>query len=225
MENEVERRIVVISAGLGVPSSSRMLADQLGSAVVAQLAEVGTTARIDVVELRDLAVDIANNLVTGYAPPALAQAIDAVVNADALIVVTPVFSASYSGLFKSFFDLLDPQGLEGLPVLIGATAGSARHSLVLDFAVRPLFSYFRSRVMPTGVFAGPGDWGAGAGDGGGLDLRIARAAGELAGVLSDLSPASSALGDKKALRTERDRAKLESLPFEQLLANIGGPHR
>ncbi len=168
-------RIVVVSAGLSVPSSTRLLGDRLASAAVASAgAEPGD---VRVVELRDLAVEIAHTFTNGFPGPALSEAIDAVSGADALIVVTPVFSASYSGLFKSFFDALsstDPEALTGMPVLIAATGGSARHSLVLDHALRPLFSYLRAVVVPTGVYAASEDWGAE-----GLDARIGRAAGEL----------------------------------------------
>ncbi len=168
-------RIVVVSAGLSVPSSTRLLGDRLASAAVAAAgAEPGD---VRVVELRDLAVEIAHTFTNGFPGPALSDAFDAVSGADALIVVTPVFSASYSGLFKSFFDALsstDPEALTGMPVLIAATGGSARHSLVLDHALRPLFSYLRAVVVPTGVYAASEDWGAE-----GLDARIGRAAGEL----------------------------------------------
>ncbi len=168
-------RIVVVSAGLSVPSSTRLLGDRLASAAVAAAgAEPGD---VRVVELRDLAVEIAHTFTNGFPGPALSEAIDAVSGADALIVVTPVFSASYSGLFKSFFDALsstDSEALTGMPVLIAATGGSARHSLVLDHALRPLFSYLRAVVVPTGVYAASEDWGAE-----GLDARIGRAAGEL----------------------------------------------
>ncbi|HEV7167357.1 MAG TPA: FMN reductase [Micrococcaceae bacterium] len=218
----MQRRIVVITAGLGVPSSSRMLADQLGTAARTQLEELGTGVDLDVVELRDFAVDIANNLVTGFAPPKLAQAIAKVTDADALIAVTPVFSASYSGLFKSFFDLLDPKALDGMPVLIGATGGSTRHSLVLDFAVRPLFSYFRARTMATGVYASPEDWGAAESGLSGLDVRIAQAAGELASALAPQPGTVTPLEDRKAARRDHEQEKMESLPFEQLLAQISG---
>src|SRR6185312_3018178 len=139
-----ERKIVVVSAGLGVPSSSRMLADQLAASTVDQFRLQGVEAEVRMVELRDYAVDIANNMVTGYAAPKLDEVLKATVAADALIVVTPVFSASYSGLFKSFFDVIEPRALAGKPVLMGATGGSARHSLALDYAVRPLFSYLRA---------------------------------------------------------------------------------
>ncbi|WP_425677332.1 NAD(P)H-dependent oxidoreductase, partial [Escherichia coli] len=86
-------------------------------------------------------------------PPALEQMINSVVSADGLIVVTPIFSTSYSGLFKSFIDVLDPQALSGTPVLLGANAGTARHSLAIDYAIRPLFTYLHANPVPTGVFA------------------------------------------------------------------------
>ena len=169
-------RIAVISAGLSVPSSTRILADRLSTAVVAAIHE---PVEVDVVELRPLAHLLADNLLTGFASGELAEAIETVRRADALIVVTPVFSASYSGLFKTFFDVLDPDLLTGVPVLIGATAGTARHSLVLDHALRPLFSYLHTTVVPTGVFAASEDFGEA-----GLDARVERAAGELAALLS-----------------------------------------
>jgi FMN reductase len=99
--------------------------------------------------------------------------------ADAVVAVTPIFSASYSGLFKSFFDVLEDGTVEGKPVLLGATAGTARHSLALEFAVRPLFSYLRADVVPTAVFAAAEDFG-GSGSGGVLSERVERAGRELA---------------------------------------------
>src|SRR4029077_13598028 len=93
----------------------------------------------------------------------LAEALDAVENVDAVIAVSPIFSASYSRLFKTFFDVVEPGALVGKPVLIAATAGTARHSLALDHALRPLFAYLRAVVVPTAVFASSEDWG-GTGD-------------------------------------------------------------
>ncbi|EDY60810.2 FMN reductase [Streptomyces sviceus ATCC 29083] len=148
-------KLVVVSAGLSVPSSTRLLGDRLAAAV-GRAAEVDT----QVVELRELAVEIAQNFTNGFPGRALAAAQEAVAAADGLIVVTPVFSASYSGLFKSFFDVLDPEALAGKPVLIAATGGSARHSLVLEHALRPLFAYLKAVVVPTGVYAASEDWGA-----------------------------------------------------------------
>ena len=116
---------------------------------------------MEIVELREHARDLADNLVTGFPNASLRAAIDTVTGADGLIAVTPIFSASYSGLFKTFFDVLDKDALAGKPVLLAATAGTARHSLALEHAMRPLFAYLRTIVVPTAVFAAAEDWGAG----------------------------------------------------------------
>ena len=171
--------IAVVTAGLSQPSSSRLLADQLAGATDRSLRLDGEDVRVEVVELRDLAHAVTDHLLTGFASAALADAIRLVRDADALVAVTPVFSASYSGLFKSFFDVLDEGSLDGKPVLLGATAGTARHSLVLEFAMRPLFAYLHADVVPTAVFAASEDFGA-TGPGGGLSARVERAGRELA---------------------------------------------
>ncbi|MFI1421100.1 CE1759 family FMN reductase [Streptomyces sp. NPDC020731] len=197
-------RLVVVSAGLGVPSSTRLLGDRLAAAAAAQ-----SPADVQVIELRDLAVEIAHTFTNGFPGRALSEAFDTVAGADGLIVVTPVFSASYSGLFKSFFDALsgtDPDVLAGKPVLVAATGGSARHSLVLDHALRPLFSHLRAVVVPTGVYAASEDWGAE-----GLDGRVERAAGELAALAAGLSTARPL--------PRRDSFE-EVTPFEERLAAL-----
>ena len=175
-----ERRIAVISAGLSNPSSTRMLADRLAGATLSALAEVDIHGIADAFELRDYAHDVTNNMLTGFAAPALESMINTVVSADGVIVVTPIFSTSYSGLFKSFIDVLDPDALRGMPVLIGANAGTARHSLAIDCAIRPLFTYLHAEPMATGVFAASGDWGAAADTVTPLADRVTRGAGELA---------------------------------------------
>lgn len=185
------RRIAVVAAGLSNPSSTRMLADRLAAATVAQLAAAGIEASVDTVELRDLAHDITNNLLTGFAPPALESAINTVVSADALIAVTPIFSTSYSGLFKSFIDVLDPDALAGMPVLIGANAGTPRHSLAIDYAIRPLFAYLHAEAVSTGVFAASSDWGATADDVAPLSARVEKGARELADAVARREPAGS----------------------------------
>jgi FMN reductase len=177
-------RLVVVSAGLSVPSSTRLLADRLAAAVVRQ---ASAPVDVQVVEVRELAVEIAHNLTNGFPGKGLAAAQDAVAGADGLIVVTPVFSASYSGLFKSFFDVLDKEALAGKPVLVAATGGTGRHSLVLEHVLRPLFAYLRAVVAPTGVYAASEDWGAQ-----GLAERIDRAAGELAALMPTAAQAPAA---------------------------------
>ncbi|MEU6662400.1 FMN reductase [Streptomyces sp. NPDC046821] len=196
-------KLVVVSAGLSAPSSSRILADRLAQAVTAQ---AGPGVEVTFVELRDLAVEIAHNLVTGFPGPALKAALDAVAGADGLIAVSPVFAASYSGLFKSFFDVLDRDALTGKPVLVGATGGTPRHSLVLEHAMRPLFAHLRAVVVPTAVYAASQDFGAE-----GLAERVERAGGELARLMTGLAAARPApvaeWGD-------------DVIPFEQQLAAL-----
>lgn len=172
------RTIAVVTAGLSEPSSTRLLADRLAGATDRALRLRGEDARVEMVELRDLAHDVTNNLLTGFASEDLGAALRAVAKADGVVAVTPVFSASYSGLFKSFFDVLEEDSLAGKPVLLGATAGTARHSLVLDFAMRPLFAYLRATVVPTAVFGASEDFGSNAA--GSLTARAERAGRELA---------------------------------------------
>jgi FMN reductase len=155
-----DRTLAVVSAGLSQPSSTRLLADQLADATRDALQADGSTVDVVVIELRDLAHDIVNNLITGFPSPALAKPISQLVAADGVIAVSPLFNASYNGLFKSFFDVLDRDALAGKPVLMGATGGTARHSLALDHAMRPMFSYLRAVVTPTSVFAATADWGS-----------------------------------------------------------------
>ncbi len=175
------KKLVVVSAGLGQPSSTRLLADRLTTSVVDRLRENGSEVEVTVIELRELAHDVTNNLLTGFASPKLQDALDALAEADGLIAVSPIFTTSYSGLFKSFVDIIDTQALTDLPVLIAATGGTERHSLALDYAMRPLFSYLHAVVVPTAVYAASSDWGSDSG----LVERIGRAAGELAALVRD----------------------------------------
>ncbi|MFD4444510.1 FMN reductase [Nocardia sp. NPDC058519] len=195
-------RIAVVSAGLSQPSSTRLLADRLAAATAREL---GGEVEQDFIDLRDHARDLADNLLTGFPAPSLRAAIDKVVTADGLIAVTPIFSASYSGLFKTFFDVLEPDSLAAMPVLVGATGGTERHSLALEHAVRPLFAYLRSIVVPTAVYAASTDWGANGADQA-LNNRIDRAAIEFSALL---------LG---ATATRPSDPYTDTTPFEDLLA-------
>ena len=194
-------KVVIVHAGLRVPSSTKLLADQFAAALPGEQAEV--------VALRDHAHAIVDAMLTGVVAERLGDAIAAVTGADALVAVTPTFSASYSGLFKSFLDVLEPGALKGMPVLLAATGGTIRHSLVIDFAMRPLLSYLGAQVVRTGVFAATEDFG-----GPGvlaLQQRIKDALGELQGCLTGVA--------------ERPRVAdgfEEVTPFEQLL-NRGRP--
>ncbi|MFG2882043.1 CE1759 family FMN reductase [Streptomyces sp. NPDC048297] len=203
-------KLVVVSAGLSVPSSTRLLADRLATAVDQRTPSLD----IEVVELRDLAVEIAQNFTSGFPGRELAAALDAVSAADGLIVVTPVFTASYSGLFKSFFDVLDKEALAGKPVLIAATGGTGRHSLVLEHALRPLFAYLRAVIVPTAVYAASEDWGAQ-----GLSERIERAAGELSALMTGLSGARPGLPRQERAESV-EVAEFTVVPFEDQLAAL-----
>lgn len=177
------RHLVALSAGLSQPSSTRLLADRLLAATSSALDARGVTHTTEVIELRDLARDVTDMLLTGFAPPRLADVLEKVRTADGLVAVTPIFSGSYSGLFKSFMDIVDPDALRGVPVLLGATAGTPRHSLALEHALRPLFSYLHADVVGTAVFAATDDWGAAGGtydSAGRLQARIDAAGRELA---------------------------------------------
>jgi FMN reductase len=206
------RTLAVVSGGLSNPSSTRLLADRLTAATVEALRSRGDDTTVEVVELRAHARDLADNLVTGFPNEALRTAVDTVTGADGLIAVTPIFSASYSGLFKTFFDVLDKDALAGKPVLLGATAGTARHSLALEHAVRPLFSFLRAVTVPTAVFAAPEDWAGGGGVDRALADRIDRAAGELADVVT---------GRPAGARPADPFADPET-SFEELLRGTGG---
>jgi FMN reductase len=200
------RSLVVVSAGLGQPSSTRLLADRLAAATERHLRDGGVVPVIETVELRDHAHDLTNHLLAGFPSPPLQAATDGVLAADGLIAVTPIFSASYSGLFKMFFDVIERGGFAGKPVLIAATGGTARHSLALEHAVRPLFAYLNAATVPTAVYAATEDWGEGAvaADGRLVD-RIDRAARELAGAMMAREP--GALRDPFT----------DPIPFEDLL--------
>lgn len=110
-----------------------------------------------------------------------------------LIAVTPIFSASYNGLFKTFFDVLDEGALRGKPVLLGATGGTARHSLAVDHAMRPLFAYLGALINPTAVFAATEDWGNGSTVDAGIVERIERAGAESAALVEG-HPAEATTG-------------------------------
>ncbi len=164
--------IVVITAGLGVPSSTTLLGERIAAAIADQRPDVTVTR----VSLRDHAVDLMQYMLSRVPTPGLRGVLDAVGSADGLVAVTPVFNGSYSGVFKLFFDALDEQTLAGRPVLLAATGGTPRHSLVIDQIMLPLFHYLRAIVVPTGVFAATADWGTAET---GLQRRIAAATSEL----------------------------------------------
>ncbi|MCW6003539.1 NAD(P)H-dependent oxidoreductase [Micromonospora sp. CPCC 205371] len=178
MAAHVPVTITVINAGVSDPSSTRLLADRVAQKVIDTLRESGTTATVRSIDLGTLAVDVAQALVSGMPNPKVQAAIEQLARTDGIIAATPVYKAGISGLFKSFADLIDNDLLIAKPVILAATGGSARHAMVVDDHLRPLFAFLRALPMPTSLYAAPEDWSS-------TDLgkRIARAAGELAVLL------------------------------------------
>lgn len=186
--DSTDRTIVVVHAGLGQPSSTRLLADRLAQATVRELEALGHGVTVEMIELRDHGHAIIDAMLTGFPTGDLARDIGTITHADGVIAVTPLFTTTYSGLFKSFVDILDKEALTGMPVLLGATGGTPRHSLALEYSMRPLFTYLRADVVTTSVFAATDDWAQAGGeshdDGSSLPQRIERAGRSLAGLVS-----------------------------------------
>ena len=176
--------LVVVSAGTSDPSSTRLLADRTAQRVTTLAERRGAAVRTRVIDLREVAADITTALTSQLVTPRLQQAVDALGAADGIIAAAPVYKAGPIGLFTSFFQVLDNDLLIGKPVVLAATAGTARHALVVDDQMRALFAYLRTLPVPTSLFAAPEDWGANGGEPGGggqdaLNKRIDRAAFEL----------------------------------------------
>jgi FMN reductase len=169
------KRVVVLTAGTGNPSSTRQLADRLAQKSLDRLDAAGATATVSVIELGPLAADTARAAVAGFPNEPVQEAIDRLAVADAIIAATPVYKAGISGLLKTFVDILDNDLIVAKPVLLAATGGTPRHALVIDDQLRPLFAYLRALTLPTSVYAAPEDWSAPE-----LGRRIDRAATELA---------------------------------------------
>ncbi|MCW2672668.1 MAG: NADH-dependent reductase, partial [Frankiales bacterium] len=136
--------MVVVSAGVSDPSSTRLLADRIAQKAIDTLQEAGTEVRLSVIDLGPLATDIAQSLVSGFPTPNVQEAIERLAAADAIIASTPVYKAGISGLFKSFVDLIDNDLLIAKPVILAATGGTARHAMVVDEQMRPLFAFLRA---------------------------------------------------------------------------------
>jgi FMN reductase len=199
-------KLAVISGGLREPSSTRLLADRIAAAVESELAQKAMAATSAVVELRPLGHAIIDTMLTGFANSELESAFETVADADGVIAVTPAFNASFSGLFKSFFDVLPEESLSEMPVLIAATGGTERHSLVLEHALRPMFSYLHAIVSPTGVYAATDDFGAQHGSA--LSERITKAAADFGRLMQACGP-----------HQRRDTFAEEAATMEQLLTS------
>ena len=141
-------RAVAVSGGLQRPSKAAALAEHLLDLIAA---EVPCERRL--IELGHLAPQLAGTVRRSHLPELVEMELAAVEQADILVVVTPVYRGSYTGLFKHFFDFVDQDALIDTPILLAATGGSERHALMIDHQLRPLFSFFQARTLPLGVYA------------------------------------------------------------------------
>lgn len=191
------KRIVVVSAGTGDPSSTRLLADRTAQRIGAVAAQHEETVEISTVDLRQIAAEVTTALVSQHVGPGLRAAMDAVAAADGIVAATPVYGAGPSGLFTSFFQVLDTDTLIGTPVVLAATAGTARHALVADDQMRGMFGYLRAMTVPTALFAAPEDWADAA-----LTTRIDRAALELVTLMTADVAAAIRAGNATRYQTQ-----------------------
>ncbi|MCR6713008.1 MAG: NAD(P)H-dependent oxidoreductase [Demequina sp.] len=169
-----EFTIVVVNAGASDPSSTRLLADRAAQRVSSLAKERGHEVAVQTIDLRELLPELPAALSSQLLGPKFQAAIGALAQADAVVAATPVYKAGASGLFTSFFQVLDNDLLIGKPVVLAATAGTARHALVVDEELRALFAYLRTLPVPTSLFASTEDWNDKA-----LGERIDRAAFEV----------------------------------------------
>jgi FMN reductase len=166
--------LVVVNAGVSDPSSTKLLADRAASRVRSLGQARGREITTTVIDLRELLPELPGALASQHFGEGFRRAIAALVDADGIIAASPVYKAGASGLFTSFFQVLDNDLLIGKPVILAATAGTARHALVVDEEMRSLFAYLRTLTVPTSLFAATEDWQDKA-----LTGRIDRAALEL----------------------------------------------
>ncbi|MCH1882597.1 FMN reductase [Agrococcus sp. ARC_14] len=156
-DEPVERlRIVAVSGSLHRPSSTTALVAALADAIALR-----TDAEIQVIELAEVGPHLAGALERSALPPEAELAIEAIEEADLLVVGSPVYRASFTGLFKHLFDFVDQRALVDTPVLLAATGGSHRHALTIEHQLRPLFAFFQALTLPVGVYAASEDFDAG----------------------------------------------------------------
>lgn len=213
-------KVLAISAGMGQPSATRMLVDRLDAAIVKHAESAGIDLdAIEVLELRDIATELMSSEISRVHSPRVAKAIESVEKADALVVVSPIYNTQPAALLSLFFEVTDDAILRGKPVLLGATGGTARHSLAIDRALLPLFHYLHALVVPTSIFAATDDWGSPAA----LDQRTEDAAGSFVSLLAMRAgvPDADQLGGSDSDKASHgdDDFELEN-DFETMLKSI-----
>lgn len=170
--------IIGFSGSLGHPSRTCALVEAATGAVARGRDEPGL-----VFSLRDLGPSLGAAAALHELAPEARGVLDLLVQADALVVGTPVYKGGCAGLFKHVFDLLDPEALRGMPVLLVATGGGERHALVIEHQLRPLFGFFEAATVPTGVYASAADFRDGRPASPALLARLETATGQLSAAL------------------------------------------
>lgn len=163
-------KVVAVSGGLQRPSRTLAIVERV-------IAALGDAVPLDthLVELGQIASGLAGAVHRAQVPADVEAHIKAIESADLLVVGSPVYRASYTGLFKHLFDLVHHEALFDVPVLLAATGGSDRHALVIDHQLRPLFSFFQARTLPIGVYASEADFNGYAISSQALEERVALA--------------------------------------------------
>lgn len=145
--------LVGFSGSLGRPSKTRALVD-----LALAKAQTRFGGRIDSYDLGDLQPALGQATTLDDLPASARAIIEAILQADALVLASPVYKGSYTGLFKHLIDLIPPTALRGKPVLLAATGGGDKHALVVEHHLRPLLAFFEAASLPTGIYAGPADF-------------------------------------------------------------------
>lgn len=166
--------IVGFAGSSSVPSRTRSLVETIATSAADR-----TGARTTIFDLVDIHPSLGATLDPRHAPPDLVDLIETITNADALVVGSPVYKGTYTGLFKHLFDLIDPTALKDKPIVLTATGGSERHALVVDHGLRPLFAFFSADILSTGIYATEADFTDYLPSSANLTTRITRVVDEL----------------------------------------------
>lgn len=177
------RVIVGLAGSLSKPSRTKALVKAAVERAVERFWLEG-----EVFDLSSFAPSLGSAARLADLDPRARTAVDTLIGADALVLASPVYKGSYSGLFKHLLDLIDPLALAGKPVLLGATGGGPRHALVIEHQLRPLLGFFEAQTLATGIYAADADFENGLVTSPAALERLDRAVGQFAPFLSGQQP-------------------------------------
>jgi FMN reductase len=149
-------KLVGVCGNVHRPSKTRALVEAVAGKAAGRYG-----VQVQVLDLIDAMPELGATMMRKGAAGNAASVLDAIEGADALVVGSPIYKASYTGLFKHLFDLISPEKLAGKPVVVTATGGSDHHALVIEHQFRPLFGFFAAPTMATGIYASDRDFGDG----------------------------------------------------------------